>query len=129
MANKTEVKTFEISVDGFAGVPYCARSLGQARAAAWRDYLSYRTVTFAQFMKISKGKRIENAPGVGDRIRVSGEMVSCVAHPNSGSNVAFMRDGEDRICFSHPLDVEYGPFTDETSTPTPELDAAPAMAM
>lgn len=129
MANKTEVKTFEITVDGFAGTPYCARTFGQARAAAWREYCNYRHVTFAQFLKISTGRRVDNAPTVGDRIRVSGEMVTRVVARNQGPYVAFMRDGEDRICLSHPNDVEFGPFEENTPTPTPEPATAPAMAM
>lgn len=99
-----EIRTYRITVDGYGGGLYCARSPSKARARAYQSFLSCRDATFREFLKISRIERVPNPRGVGDRIIVSGLPATRVVH-GPGQYVAFMRDGSDEILFSHPADV------------------------
>ena len=101
-----EVRTYSVTIRGedFPPVLFSRRSAAQARAAAWRAYSNYRAVTFGQFLKISKLKRVENPPGVGTKILVQGQ--PAVRLGAVGPYVAFMYEGSDTPLVSHPSDVQ-----------------------
>lgn len=102
----SEVRTYSVSVEGYGPQTYCARSPAKARARAYRDYQVVSTKTFGEFLSISSIRRIDNPPGVGDRIMVSGLPATRVYHPCAGSGYTwFMRDDSDVVLCSHPADV------------------------
>lgn len=104
----TTVRTYSVTVLGFEHEPVkiSARTPSKARTQAWRYYLHYDdSCSFSRFLKMSNIKRIENPPGVGERILVGGLPATRVLG-NSGQYVAFMRDDNDAILYSHPADVE-----------------------
>ena len=100
-----EIHTYEITVQGFPPDRYSARTPANARAQCWRAYQSYRPECgFGEFLAISTLRRVPNPPGIGDRIMVCGAAATRVIGRHS-QYVAFMRDGEGVILFSHPADV------------------------
>ena len=99
------IKTYLITVKGFDGQRYCARSRGMAQTACWRDYCSYEQVTFHQFLKISKIYQIPNPDPVGRRIRVGGIEATQVLS-RGDQYIWFMRDDSDTIHCSHRADVQ-----------------------
>jgi hypothetical protein len=69
------IKTYSVTVRGFenASIKIWARTPSEARAQAWRSYLSFDDgCSFTKFVTMSTIKRIENPPGVDDRILVGG---------------------------------------------------------
>lgn len=98
------IRTYEITVDGFPPASYSARSPAKARVRAWRDYCSAYDASFKKFMQISRIARVDDPPGIGRRILVSGEPATAVI--GYGQYVHFMRDDSDVILCSHPLDVQ-----------------------
>jgi hypothetical protein len=111
------IRTYEVTVQGFPGSLYSARSPAKARVRCWYSYSSYRDVTFREFLRISSIKRIENPPGVGDRILVGGREAVRASGGNS-HYVAFMRDDSDEVYFSHPLDVSQIPAAQSSKSET-----------
>lgn len=99
-----EIKAFSVTVEGFSPVTYCARSPAKARARCWRAFTASHTCTFRRFLEISTISRIENQPGVGDRVLIAGLPATRVID-GGGQYVAYMRDDKDEIFYSHPLDV------------------------
>ena len=102
------VRTYEVTVRGFELEPVkvSARTPSKARARVWRMYCSYDdSCDFRKFLSMSSLRRVPNPSGVGDRIIVGGLPATRVLG-NGGQYVAFMRDGEDAILYSHPADVE-----------------------
>lgn len=97
------IRTYKVSVRGFTPALYSARSPGKARARSWREYASSFDASFADFLKISSIERVENPPGIGDRILVGGEMATRVI--GFGQYIHFMRDDSDDVLCSHPADV------------------------
>jgi hypothetical protein len=105
-SKRREVRTYAVHVDGFPAVLYCARHPAKATAQAWRAYTSAYDVSFQQFLRISRTRRVPNPPGVGDRIMVSGVPATRVI--SRGQYVAFIQDNDDAVLFAHPLDVAPG---------------------
>ncbi len=108
MADQRTVRTYSVTVRGFEHEPVkiSARTASKARAQAWHLYCHYDdSCTFRQFLGMSTICRIENPPGVGDRVMIGGILATRVLG-NGGQYVAFMRDDNDSIFYSHPLDVE-----------------------
>lgn len=99
------IKTYLVTVQGFDGQRYCARSRGMAQTACWRDYCSYEQMTFHQFLKISRIHQIPNPELVGRRIKVNGIEATQVLG-RSDQYVWFMRDDSDIILCSHPANVQ-----------------------
>lgn len=64
-------------------------------------------------MQISRIARVDDPPGIGERIMVGGEPATTVI--GYGQYVHYMRDDEDVILCSHPLDVQHSP--QEVATP------------
>ena len=104
------IRTYSIKVERFPAHLYCARSLGQAMSRCWRAYSSYDdSCDYSRFLRIAKGKGVDNPPGVGDRILVSGKPASRVLNRDGrlvGHYVAYMFDDSSTILESHELDVE-----------------------
>lgn len=106
------IKTYLVTVQGFDGQRYCARSRGMAQTACWRDYCSYEQITFHQFLKISRIHQIPNPEPVGRRIKVNGIEATQVLSRSDQyvwfmhQYVWFMHDDSDIILCSHPADVQ-----------------------
>ena len=102
------IRTFEVTVTGFPPLKYAARSIGKALARAYSDYTAAtNAIGFANFMGISRARRVEDPPGCGERIVVAGETVTRVYDHRhvAGGPVYFMRDDSDAVLCSHPRDV------------------------
>lgn len=100
------IKTYEITVRGFPPMLYSARSRAQARARCWRDYsvMDDRETRFVDFLKRSTIRAVPNPPGIGERIKVAGELATRVI--GHGQYTYFMLDGSDTILCAHPSEVE-----------------------
>jgi hypothetical protein len=101
------VATYEVTVLGFDGVLYSARSPGKARARCFRDYQSYDDRTsFGEFLKISRVRRVDDPPGCGSRILVNGRVATRVYDPRGSENaVHYMRDDSDEVFCCHPSEA------------------------
>lgn len=101
------VRTYEVTVTGFPGVLYSARSPGKARARAWREYITLSEMTtFKAFLSISIVRRVPDPPGCGERIVVNGRTVTKVYSPvGHRRGVHFMPDDSDAVLAAHPADV------------------------
>jgi len=104
------IRTYAVTVSNYGDAIYSARSPQKARAQAFRAFRNVNDkLTFCQFTKMSSVRQIKDPPGVGERVRIGGEVVTVVYHPlmspHQGS-VWYMRDDSDVVMCSHRLDVE-----------------------
>lgn len=99
-----QIRTYELTVQGFPPALYSARSPAAARARCWRDYCAAYDTTFGRFLTISSVRRVDNPPGIGRRVLIGGDPATVVI--GHGQYVHFMRDDSDVILCSHPLDVQ-----------------------
>lgn len=102
------LRVYQVSVRGFSPVLYDAATPGQARAKAWLDYSEARGTSFGDFLKICTVRRVDPPAGFGEPVLVSGRPAyRCL--PVGGHYVRFVRDGDDRVLYSHPADVQAVP--------------------
>jgi len=108
------MKRFTVHVNGFSPLDYDAASIGKARSKAWQSYCSYRHVAFKEFLKISRVTKADTLPeGYGRKILISGRPGYWVGH--NGQYIRFVRDDQDCVLSSHPLDVTEIPTSPETN--------------
>ena len=108
------IRTYEVTVQGFPPALYSARSPAKARTRCWRDYCAAYDATFKRFLQISSVRRVEDPPGVGQRITVGGRPATTVFSYSVGGHVHYMCDDSDIIVCSHPLDISPSPQGSET---------------
>ena len=108
------IRTYAVTVEGFPPALYSARSPSKARARCWRDYCIAYDASFRRFLQISSIRLVDDPPGVGQRILVGGKPATTVFSYRVGGHVHYMRDDEDVILCSHPLDVQHLPQVRET---------------
>lgn len=98
------IRTYSITVDGYGGGLYSARSPAKARATAYRDFLICAEITFKDFLKRAVLRRVPDPEYAGKRIVVGGQPATTVV--GHGQYVWYMRDDSDTRLCSHPLDVQ-----------------------
>ena|ERR1700674_3000836 len=97
------IRSYKVAVSGYGEVLYSARSPEKARYRAYQDFCSVFEKSFRDFLAISRVRRVEDPPGVGQRILVAGLPATRVH--GYGQYVHFMRDDSDVVLLSHPADA------------------------
>lgn len=105
-----EIRTYEVQIEGFAPVLFCGRTPSQARMSAFHAYTNAYACSFKKFLQIAKVRRVENPPGVGDRIYVLDKPAHRVL-PLDSHTIRFMYDGDRRVLCAHHSEVSLTPPT------------------
>lgn len=100
------VKTYEIEIEGYSPVRYCARTMGKARYRAFVEFSNVWTITFTEFVhRIMSCRLVPNSGHTGERRLIAGEPATLV-ELQGRNGIYFMRDGSDVIMSAHPLEVK-----------------------
>lgn len=102
-----EIRTYEISVDGYGSCKFSGRSAATARYRAYEAFGVVSNCTFREFLVRSTIRRVPNPPGVGDRILVCGKPATRVIGPGLGDYYVY--DDSDVIYTAHPSEIEAAP--------------------
>lgn len=100
-----KVKPYNVLVDGFDPVLVFAASPGKARADGWRQYRSYRDISFRDFLKIGRVRRGVAPAHFGDQVVVAGLPAFFVGF-GLGNCHSFVRPDSDRILLAHEAEFE-----------------------
>lgn len=103
----TDVRAYEVTVQGYPPMLYSARSAAKARSRAWRDYQTVYDCSFKDFMKQSRVTRAVWADGQHKRVMILGKLATIIIHPHRRDQ--FMYDGSDVIMVAHHSDIKEMP--------------------
>ena len=99
------IKSIEITVLGCKPHVYHHRTLGKARAEAWRNFQAVSPeCSFGEFLKSAFVRVVKAAPPVGERIFVLGKHATAISFTKRG-DATFIYDGDDRKLMAHYSDV------------------------
>lgn len=99
------IKPFGVSVSGYPEYTFFARSRGKALSKAWDSYRCGRDISFMDFLRIAKARRVDPPhERFGERITVGGRPAFLVSW--NSQYMQFVQPCDDTIYHTHPLDVE-----------------------
>lgn len=109
----SDVRAYEVTVQGFPPMLYSARTPSKARTRAWHDYQSAYDCRFGDFMKVCRVTRASWADSQHQRAMVHGKPATIIIHPHRRD--MFMYDGSDVVMVAHHSEIQPIPESEEPS--------------
>jgi len=99
------IRTYSVTVEGYAPVLFSARSPSKARWLAYQAYTEAFDCSFTRFLALlGSVRQVDNPPGIGARFLVCGRPATRVLG-RSPEGLYFMRDDSDVIMVAHPSEI------------------------